>query len=163
MPHRWTQTTDDQAELHLWPHNSLSPEGFAVMVMGFFLFASIPLYPLLGTVVLWGVLPFMLAATAALYYALQRNQRDRRILEVLTVTPETTRLHRDNPKGPSQEWESNTYWVRVAMHDKGGPVPHYVTLSGNGREVEIGAFLSEEERKALFGELNDHIRRLAGA
>lgn len=163
MPHRWTQTTDDQAELHLWPHNSLSPEGFAVMILGFFLFASIPLYPLLGTVVLWGVLPFMLAATAALYYALQRNQRDRRILEVLTVTPETTRLHRDNPKGPSQEWESNTYWVRVAMHAKGGPVPHYVTLSGNGREVEIGAFLSEEERKALFGELNDHIRRLAGA
>ena len=28
-----------------------------------------------------------------------------------------------------------------------------VTLSGNGREVEIGAFLSEEERKELFVEL----------
>ena len=162
MPHRWTQTTKDQAELHLWPHNSLSPEGFAAMILGFFLFASIPLYPLLGTVVLWGVLPFMLAATAALYYALQRNQRDRRILEVLTVTPETTRLARDNPKGPRQEWESNTYWVRVALHDTGGPVPNYVTLSGNGREVEIGAFLSEDERKVLYGELRDNIRRLSG-
>jgi uncharacterized membrane protein len=39
------------------------------------------------------------------------------------------------------------------MHPKGGPVPNYVTLSGNGREVEIGAFLSEEERKALYDDL----------
>ena len=34
-----------------------------------------------------------------------------------------------------------------------GPLPNYVTLSGNGREVEIGAFLSEDERKSLFKEL----------
>jgi uncharacterized membrane protein len=32
-------------------------------------------------------------------------------------------------------------------------VPNYVTLSGNGREVEIGAFLSEDERKALYQDL----------
>lgn len=163
MPHRWTHTTDDLTELRLWPHNSLSAEGFAAMIMGFFLFASIPLYPLLGTVVLWGLLPFMLAATAALYYALLRNQRDRRILEVLTVTPDKTLLIRDNPRGPRQEWESNTYWVRVAMHNTGGPVPHYVTLSGNGREVEIGAFLSEDERKALYGELHEQLRHFAGS
>jgi len=41
----------------------------------------------------------------------------------------------------------------VHMHETGGPVPHYVTLSGNGREVEIGAFLSEDERVELFSEL----------
>ena len=50
------------------------------------------------------------------------------------------------------------------MHETGGPVPHYVTLSGNGREVEIGAFLSEEERVELFSELqarfNDYRNRL---
>ena len=45
------------------------------------------------------------------------------------------------------------------MHEKGGPVPHYVTLSGKGREVEIGAFLSEDERKALYGELSDALRQ----
>jgi uncharacterized membrane protein len=32
-------------------------------------------------------------------------------------------------------------------------VPYYVTLNGNGRRVEIGAFLSEDERRALHGEL----------
>jgi uncharacterized membrane protein len=44
------------------------------------------------------------------------------------------------------------------MHPKGGPVEHYVTLKGAGREVEIGAFLSVDERKALFGELADCLR-----
>jgi uncharacterized membrane protein len=37
-------------------------------------------------------------------------------------------------------------------------VPFYVTLTGNGRTVEIGAFLSEEERKDLFNELSEALR-----
>jgi len=39
------------------------------------------------------------------------------------------------------------------MHQTGGLVPYYVTLKGNGRTVENGAFLSEDERRALYGEL----------
>jgi uncharacterized membrane protein len=38
-------------------------------------------------------------------------------------------------------------------------VPQYLTLSGNGREVEIGAFLSEEERLALYPELTAALAR----
>jgi uncharacterized membrane protein len=38
-------------------------------------------------------------------------------------------------------------------------VPHYVTLRGKGREVEIGAFLSEEERIALFEDLRRVLSR----
>ncbi|WP_300444228.1 DUF2244 domain-containing protein [uncultured Mameliella sp.] len=162
MPYHWTTPPREASQvLQLWPHNSLSAEGFAAMILGFFLFASVPLYSVIGTAVLWGLLPFMLAATAALYYALRRNRRDRRILEVLTVTPEVTHLTRTNPKGDTQDWESNTYWVKVACHESGGPVPYYVTLKGNGREVEIGAFLSEDERRALFNDLTDAVRRAA--
>ncbi|MFP4044569.1 MAG: DUF2244 domain-containing protein, partial [Rhodosalinus sp.] len=58
-----------------------------------------------------------------------------------------------NPRGPLQEWECNPHWIRVELHARGGPVPNYVTLRGSGREVEIGAFLSEDERKALYGDL----------
>ncbi|CUH76610.1 DUF2244 domain-containing protein [Tropicibacter naphthalenivorans] len=161
MPHTWTETSppDARMELRAWPHNSLSAQGFAVMILGFFLFASIPLYGLLGTVLLWGLLPFMLAAVAGLYYALRRNERDRQILEVLTITHNSTRLLRTNPKGDTQEWEANTYWVEPQLHPSGGPVPFYVTLKGAGREVEIGAFLSEDERKALYGDLVERLNR----
>jgi uncharacterized membrane protein len=37
-------------------------------------------------------------------------------------------------------------------------VPHYITLKGNGREAELGRFLSEDERKALIGELSDALK-----
>lgn len=162
MPYRWEKTTapadEAEAELHLWPHQSLSAQGFSLFILSFFLLALIPFFGLIGTSLLWGLLPFMLAVVGGVWFAIQRNSRDRRILEVLTVSPSRTHLVRHNPHGPAQDWESNTYWVKVALHERGGPVPYYVTLQGSGREVEIGSFLSEDERKALFAELTDQVR-----
>jgi uncharacterized membrane protein len=39
-------------------------------------------------------------------------------------------------------------------------VPNYLTLKGEGREVELGAFLSEAERIALREDLQDRLRLL---
>ncbi|MCA0997621.1 DUF2244 domain-containing protein [Alloyangia pacifica] len=165
MPYTWTMDTGEdgaqEAELRLWPHQSLSAKGFVTFIGIFFFMALIPFYGLLGTLLLWGLLPFMLAALWGIWYALRRNEKDRQILEVLTLTPDTTQLLRHNPRGPAQDWQSNTYWVSAQMHETGGPVPYYVTLKGAGREVEIGAFLSEEERKALYLELSDRLRLMA--
>ncbi|MCL3883014.1 DUF2244 domain-containing protein [Marivita sp. GX14005] len=161
MPYTWTETSRNTAELRLWPHQSLPARGFAATILGIFTLWTIPLYGLLGTLALWGVLPFVLIALAAMWYALRRNDRDRQILETLRLNESDFHLIREAPNVPVQEWHCNPYWTRVNLHAKGGPVPHYVTLSGAGREVEIGAFLSEEERKALFAELSDTIRRIA--
>lgn len=161
MPYNWVSKdeTAGRGELHLWPHQSLPPKGFAAFIGGTFILLLIPLFPLLGSVVLWGLLPFMLAALAAIWVALQRSHRNAQILEVLTLSDDHARLVRRNPSGDVQEWDCNRYWVRTALHERNGPVPNYVTLSGNGREVEIGAFLSEEERRALFDQLSRAFRR----
>ncbi|WP_186766640.1 DUF2244 domain-containing protein [Puniceibacterium confluentis] len=161
MPYNWTQTPTTHAqELRLWPHRSLPPRGFAAFMLATFAMATLPLYGLLGTALLWGLLPFLLIALTGLYYALRRNDSDRQILEVLTMTPQDLHLVRRNPRGPQQEWTCNPHWVRVALHEDGGPVPNYVTLSGAGREVEIGAFLSEDERKSLYTDLTTRLRHL---
>lgn len=160
MPYRWETDRETMAELHLWPHQSLNAQGFSVFMAGFFLLAILPVFWLIGTMLMWGLLPFILAAVAGLWWALRHNSRERSVLEVLTLDPQATRLVRHNPRGPAQDWESSTHWLTVDLHVTGGPVPHYVTLRGGGREVEIGAFLSEEERKALFVELSDRVRLL---
>jgi uncharacterized membrane protein len=109
--------------------------------------------------VLWGLLPFLLLAVWGMYFALQRNHRARQIMEILTLEGDMARLTRTDPSGAEQAWDCNRYWTTVSKYDAEGPVPHYVTLRGMGREVEIGAFLSEEERIALFDDLKRALKR----
>jgi len=156
MPYEWTKPRSNhsqQSQLDLWPHSSLPNKGFAAFILTTFLFISLPLYPVLGTAVFWGLLPFLMITVGAIWVALRKNYADRTILEQLTLSDDQIHLIRQNPNGKQQTWECNAFWARVHMHETGGPVRHYVTLSGNGREVELGAFLSEEERKALYSEL----------
>ncbi|UOA26546.1 DUF2244 domain-containing protein [Pseudosulfitobacter sp. DSM 107133] len=160
MPYRWTSRPDAPTQqLRLWPHQSLPARGMAAFVLGTFTLLLIPTMPLLGTPLLWGLLPFTLLAVWGLYFALQHNYRSRQITEVLTISEDTVHLLRTNPDGNTQQWDCNRYWVQVTRYEKDGPVPHYITLKGMGREVEIGAFLAEEERIALYDELLRALRR----
>ena len=161
MPYKWIDThKPDAEELHLWPHQSLPPRGYAAFILATFTLVMIPLFPLLGTVLMWGILPFLLLAVGGIWFALERSHRNAQVLEVLTLTDDRAHLVRHNPRGDTQEWDCNIYWTKVDLHRVGGPVPNYVTLKGSGREVEIGAFLSEPERKALYGDLSDGLRRM---
>lgn len=160
MPYQWNDTPTPEQRLELWPHQSLTPQGFVLffaITAGFFL---VPISSVFGTVVLWYILPFIVGTVTFLWLMLRRSFKDGTLRETLTIGDAEMRLLRQNPRGPNQSWEANPYWVRVALHEQGGPVENYVTLSGAGREVEIGAFLSPEERQALYGELQDRLRRL---
>jgi uncharacterized membrane protein len=155
MPYEWTQPIEDNIErqMDLWPFGSLPNKGFAIFIMTTFMFLTLPLYTVMGTAIFWGLFPFIIVAVWGMWFALRKNFRDRSILERLSIGTENCDLVRQNPKGDTQTWTCNPFWVRVHLHETGGPVPNYVTLSGNGREVEIGAFLSEDERKALYQDL----------
>ncbi len=139
--------------MRIWPHESLPARGMAAFVLTTFTLILIPVIPLLGSPILWGLLPFLLLAVWGIYFALQSNHRARQIMEVLSLSDDTATLVRTNPKGDVQEWSCNRYWTHVEKYEKDGPVPHYITLRGSGREVEIGAFLSEEERCDLYDDL----------
>lgn len=160
MPYQWTSSPGASPQtLKLWPHNSLPARGMAGFVLATFALICIPVLALLGSPILWGILPFLLAAVWGIYFALQRNYRARQITETLTLDEQNAYLIRDDPSGRVREWDCNRHWTTITKHEKDGPVPNYVTLKGKGREVEIGAFLSEEERVALYDELQIAWRR----
>jgi uncharacterized membrane protein len=131
----------------------------AAFVLTTFTLILIPTLPLLGSVLLWWLLPFVLLAVWGIYFALRRNYRARQITEVLTLNEDAAHLTRTEPSGAVREWDCKRYWTTITKYEKDGPIPHYVTLKGMGREVEIGAFLSEDERMALYDELQRAWRR----
>ncbi|MBL9075399.1 DUF2244 domain-containing protein [Tabrizicola sp.] len=160
MPYEWLPSESETHRLHLWPHRSLTQRGFVWFVGLTAALIAVPLFAHLGSPVLWALLPFLVGTIWAIWFALRKNGRDRDIVEELTLSPDRITLVRHGPGGKRQDWEANPYWLRVTLHQTGGPVPNYLTLKGEGREVELGAFLSEEERVALKDELQDRIARL---
>ena len=161
MPYQWMHTPDDtQARLHLWPYRSLPRKGFVLFIGGTCALVLVPMLAVLGSPVLWGILPFFALAIWGMWAALARSYKDAEIVEDLTLSRDALSLIRHGPRGRRQDWQANPHWVSVQLHQKGGPVPNYLTLRGNGREVELGAFLSEEERLALCDELQSRLARL---
>ena len=160
MPYEWLPPSDRAQEVHLWPYRSLPKAGFVWFIGGTAAMIALPLIAVIGSPVLWGVLPFLLAALAAVWWALQRSYRDAEIVEDLVLTPDRVTLTRFGPRGRRQDWDANPHWVRLTLHPKGGPVPNYLTLKGEGREVELGAFLTEAERIALRAEVQARLSAL---
>lgn len=160
MPYEWLPSTDNEHRLHAWPHRSLTQRGFVWFLGITASLIALPLLFVLGKPVVWALLPFLVAAIGALWFALRKNGRDRDILEDLTLSPARVTLLRHGPRGKRQDWEANPHWLRVTLHPEGGPVPQYLTLKGKGREVELGAFLSEAERVALGQELTARLASL---
>jgi uncharacterized membrane protein len=150
MPYRW----HSNSRLTLWPHRSLPARGFVLFIAVTALLLAVPLLPQIGHASLWVLLPFLLAPLAAVWFALQKNHRDREIVEELTLSPDTITLTHRKGRAAPLTWSGNPYWARPVIYPTGGKVPNYLTLKGSGREVELGAFLTEDERLALKADLD---------
>lgn len=145
------------AELHLWPYRSLPRKGFAGFIAATSALLGIPLLSLIGLAALWVLLPFLILAVAGVWWALQRSYRDGEILEILRLTPERITLTRSARRQPPKLWDANPYWVRI--RSRSDPVPEYLTLEGGPRDVELGAFLTPEERRRLSAEITALLRQ----
>lgn len=165
MPYRWTDTPTAPdaplARLKLWPHQSLTPSGFVTFIGVTAAMLSFPLLAVIGSPVIWGLLVFMLAALWGVWKGITRNQRDRSVNEALTLYPDRIHLEHKPAYGPAKEWDANPYWVDVELHENDERIEKYLTLKGNGRRVELGAFLTPEERAELYVDLRARLNGLA--
>jgi len=154
MPYQWLPpSAPNEAHLRLWPHRSLPRRGFVGFIAVTAVLLALPLLTQLGTPGLWVLLPFLVAAVAGVWVALQHSYKTGQVTEDLTLTPDLITLHRHNPRGAAQDWQANPHWVRATLHRTGGPVSDYLTLTGNQREVELGACLTPAERQEIHQRL----------
>jgi len=159
MPYALTPTGPDWT-LRLWPHNALGPRGFVAVIGLSAAVLALPLVAVLGHAALWGLMPFAVIVLAGLWLALRRNWADRSVIEEMRLSRAGMYLRRFEPRGPVREWSADPAWVAVRLIPRGGPVEQYLTLTGGGREVELGAFLTPEERIALHDDLSRLLLRL---
>lgn len=150
-------------ELELWPHQSLTGLGFLWFIVPTVLLFLLPLGAVLGSPILWVLLFFFAGAVVAIWWAIMSNRRHRKIVEQLSIWPDRIVLRHTRAGDAPLLWDANPYWVELSMVEKGGPVDNYLTLRGNDRSVEIGAFLSSDERITLRRELEFALARARNA
>jgi uncharacterized membrane protein len=158
MPYRWTVHAD-HTTLTLWPHQSLTGAGFSIFIGSTAAMLTLPLLAVLGTPIVWVLLAFFALPVWGVWRAIMANRRSRMVEEEITLKPGQIRLVHRPAGGEQKTWEANPQWVVVHLR-RDGPVENYLTLTGGKREVELGAFLTPEERIELKEDLE---RRLSAA
>ena len=60
-------------------------------------------------------------------------------------------------------WEGNPYWTRVTLDINNPKLKNYLTLVGKGRHIELGAFLSPDERIELKDKIQNALAKANSA
>lgn len=139
-------------QLRIWPHRSLTRRGSAIVLGVVTIGLAAPFAAVSGTSAAWGLLPFAVTALLALYAALRRSVADGRLIEELRLWPDLIAVERREPRGRVLRWQANPFWVELRLFEN-ARIEKYLTLRGNGREIELGAFLSPGEREALYRDI----------
>ena len=105
----------------------------------------------------WFVLPFAGAEWLVLAYCFSLAFRRSAVREVITVTDADVKIER-GIRGPEQTYRFRRAWLGVSLD---GPAatghPSRLCLKRHGRKMEIGRFLVESEREALYRELKKEL------
>ncbi len=143
-------------DAELTPHRSLSPRGFVILMSAVcaISFAAGLAFYLAGA---WPVVGFLGLDVALIYIAFRINYRRASIQESLRLTRARLTVERVNHWGETKTWHFAPAWLQVAV---AGPRPgRGLVLRSHGRALEIGRFLTLEERQDLAGALRRALAR----
>lgn len=142
----------------LRPHRSLTRRDARRVLLFTAAGLGVSLLPVIGSPVGWGLLPFLVGTLLALDAAIRRSYRDAAGLrEEVRLWDTLITVERTEPRGQRHAWAANPHWVTAILHEN-ARIEKYLTLRGAGREIELGTFLSPDERVALHGELCSWLR-----
>ncbi len=137
----------------LTPHRSLGPRGFLLLmsVICAVSFIAGIIFFLAGA---WPVVGFFGLDVLLVYVAFKLNYASARAYETVKISGDELIVRRVLPGRPPKQWKFHPYWVRVEM-DSDGELHGPLYLTSHGARLQIGAFLSGDERRDFADALKD--------
>lgn len=155
--------TRHRETMTIWPYRSLSPRGFALVMialgalafcigLGFFLMGA------------WPVIGFLGLELLVVWIAFKMNYRAAKRRQHLTATSRQLTIENVSPAGDRQTTEVPTAWAQVELTPRDEPEMHArqrrrVVVRSYGRTTEIGGFLHPAETPKLAREVKQMIGR----
>jgi len=133
--------------IELLPNCSLTPAD-ARRFFGLVAFTSLAIAGFFVAKGYWPVLPFAGLELALLAFALGASLKRRHYLETVEISDSDITITARGPGGV-HESRFSRHWAKVTLRGPRGWQPSRLLVESHGRACEIGAFLTEEERRAL--------------
>ena len=89
-----------------------------------------------------------------------QSYADSSLKEIVKISPKEISVTRVEPNGEKNFWKANSYWAKIKLYPQGEIVENYLTLCGNNREIELGAYLSPNERTLVRERLETALNRV---
>ena len=110
----------------------------------------------------WLILPFGVLEVGLLGVCLYHCARFTHLQEVITFTPDHLTIERGYDR-PTKRHEFHRIFAKIFVQK---PVHRWygskVAIRSKGKEVEVGSFLSEDERKSLIKDLRSMVSHFEG-
>ncbi|MCZ8130199.1 MAG: DUF2244 domain-containing protein [Steroidobacteraceae bacterium] len=145
--------------IELLPNCSLSVRG-AWFFFGTVAFATLTFAFYFVAQGFWPVLPWAGLELGILGWALWATMRRRRWTQTITVTPDHVEITTRGKDGERRIVFSR-HWAAVTLRRAHGWHPSRLVVESHGNALEVGSFLTEEERRALHRRLAELIGRKA--
>jgi uncharacterized membrane protein len=154
---RYAEVSAPFFERVLWPHRSLPPRGFHVLML---VLGLVGLAVGIGFVSIgaWPVTGFFGLDVGLIYLAFRLNYRSARRSEILRLAGDAFTVERINVRGNRRVWRFQPFWLRVVLEERDAD-RNRLFVASHGRFLAIGDFLLPAARRELAATIRDALSR----
>jgi uncharacterized membrane protein len=145
----------------LWPHRSLPPRGFRLLMLGLGLLSLAASIAFVAAGA-WPVCGFFGLDVALLYLAFRLSYRSARQRETLRLADDQFTVERVDVYGERRLWRFQPFWLRIVLEERHDE-SNRLLLASHGKSLVIGDFLAPALRRDLAAALRDALMRWRAA
>ena len=155
-PASTTNPSDDIFRAVLYPHRSLGPKGFLILMsaIGGISFVIGLVFLSMGA---WPVFGFFGLDVALIYFAFKLNYRDAHRYDLIELNHQRLALTRVDAAGAESRFEFNPYCVRVLLSEQSNGRTA-LSLTSHGKSFGVAEFLNDDERRDFAKALQNAIQ-----